>query len=99
MTTYKSKLEDHIKTNYGEPVWAITLPERLGSTHMLTKILSNPKRADNRQCIVFAEVLNMTVADLLETFELGKDGLSYEEKKHHRQYDMLVKQAAHSTRA
>ena len=84
MSTYRSKLEEHIKTQYGEPIWAEVLPERIGSQNKLTRIFKNPGIADNRETIIISQVLEMPITDLMEEpYGLGTAGMSWEEKKYH----------------
>lgn len=57
---------------------------RIGSPHRVTKIRKRPEVANNHECIVIAELLGCTVATLIDEYELGLEGLSYEEQKYHR---------------
>lgn len=88
MHHYRSDLEKLIRTTLSEADIAM-LAQRIGSKNRLTRIYKNPATANNHECLVIADALDDSVANLISLFELGTECLTYEEQKLHKEYQHL----------
>lgn len=86
---YRNEFEKFLHTTLTAEEFA-SLPARIGSPHRVTKICKNPEIATNHDVVVIAQLAGCTAASLIDTYQLGRDGLSYEEKKYHSQYAELL---------
>ena len=87
--------EQYIASNLSKEDYENLEKHLSSSPHRKTKILRNPKIANNHEVLVFAQLLNCTAYQLFEEFGLGSNSLSDLEIENHKEFMELRDRTRH----